>query len=94
MRGANENHPFATTVYAYTRSRETGVAPAGSGAAGSPPWTRLGTRAVPSTQNQAFNALLFFYRHGLKHELGTINSLRAKRPPALRHCPAREDEIT
>ena len=46
-----------------------------------------------STQNQAFNALLFFYRHGLKQELATINSLRARRPAALRHCPAREDVL-
>jgi site-specific recombinase XerD len=44
-----------------------------------------------STQNQAFNGLLFFYREILKQDLGTINSLRARRPPALRHCPAREE---
>ena len=44
-----------------------------------------------STQNQAFNGLLFFYREILKQHLGTINSLRARRPPALRHCPARDE---
>lgn len=46
-----------------------------------------------STQNQAFNALLFFYRYALKQELLNINSLRAKRPAALRHCPAREEAL-
>jgi hypothetical protein len=34
-----------------------------------------------STQNQASNGLLFFYRYALKQELGNINALRAKRPP-------------
>src|SRR5262249_19150130 len=46
-----------------------------------------------STQNQAFNALLFFYRFALKQELGNINSLRAKRPAALRYCPARDETL-
>ena len=46
-----------------------------------------------STQNQAFSALLFFYRRALKQELGNIDSLRAKRPAGLRHCPAREEVI-
>ena len=46
-----------------------------------------------SSQNQAFNGLLFFYRHALKHELGSINSLRARRPAALRHCPARDEVV-
>jgi integron integrase len=40
-----------------------------------------------STQNQAFNALLFFYRDVLKVELKGINALRAKRPVHLRHAP-------
>jgi integrase len=44
-----------------------------------------------STQNQAFNALLFL--HALKQELGNINALRAKRPAALRYCPAREEVL-
>lgn len=43
-----------------------------------------------STQNQAFNALLFFYREVLKQQLGPINALRAKRPGALRQCPTQE----
>jgi integron integrase len=33
-----------------------------------------------STQNQAFSALLFLYRHVLGKDLGDINALRAKRP--------------
>jgi len=46
-----------------------------------------------STQNQAFSALLFFYRYALKQQLGNINSLRAKRPAGLRHCPARDEVL-
>lgn len=46
-----------------------------------------------STQNQAFNALLYFYRYALKQELSNISALRAKRPPGLRHCPAREEAL-
>ena len=34
-----------------------------------------------STQNQALNALVFLYKHGLKTDLGEIQNLvRAKRP--------------
>ncbi len=44
-----------------------------------------------STQNQAFNALLFFYREVLKQELGPINALRAKRPGEIRQCPTQDD---
>jgi integron integrase len=36
-----------------------------------------------STQNQAFHALLFLYRHVLKIDLGPIRSLRAIRPARL-----------
>jgi hypothetical protein len=35
--------------------------------------------ASASGQDQAFNALLFFYRQCLKMELGPVNALRAKR---------------
>lgn len=50
--------------------------------------TKLALRWVSaSTQNQAFNALLFFYRYALKQDLGNINALRAKRPATLRYCP-------
>ena len=36
-----------------------------------------------ATQNQAFNALLFLYRHVLRVELGPVDALRARRPPRL-----------
>jgi site-specific recombinase XerD len=39
-----------------------------------------------STQNQAFSALLFFYREVLKQELGPVQSLRAKQPVAIRQA--------
>ena len=37
-----------------------------------------------STQNQAFNALLFFYRDCLGQKLEGINALRAKREASIR----------
>jgi hypothetical protein len=40
-----------------------------------------------STQNQAFNALLFFYTHVLDQPLANINALRAHRPVHERHAP-------
>ena len=40
-----------------------------------------------STQNQAFCALLFFYREVLKVEVGKVDSLRAKKPVHLRYAP-------
>jgi hypothetical protein len=55
--------------------------------------TNLATAGVSgSTQNQAFNALLFFYRQVLKQELGPVNSLRAKRPVHVRQAPT-QDEV-
>jgi len=37
-------------------------------------------KVAASTQNQAFNALLFFYRHGLKREFGILQGVpRAKK---------------
>jgi site-specific recombinase XerD len=54
--------------------------------------TRLAMAGVSaSTQNQAFNALLFFYRVVLKQVLGPVDSLRAKRPPCIRRAPAPEE---
>ena len=44
-----------------------------------------------STQNQAFNALLFFYRDCLRQKLEGINALRAKREASLRRAPAVEE---
>jgi hypothetical protein len=40
-----------------------------------------------STQNQAFNALLFFYTQVLGQTLGNVNALRAQGPVHERHAP-------
>ncbi|MBD3343427.1 MAG: tyrosine-type recombinase/integrase [Chitinivibrionales bacterium] len=40
-------------------------------------------KVAASTQNQAFNAILFFFRHVLKKEPGEIKSVRAKHKPYL-----------
>jgi site-specific recombinase XerD len=54
--------------------------------------TRLAISGMSgSTQNQAFNALLFFYRDVLKQELGLVNSLRAKQSAHVRQCPTQEE---
>ena len=54
--------------------------------------TRLAISGVAaSTQNQAFNALLFFYRGILKLELSSVDALRAKQPATIRQCPAQEE---
>jgi len=50
-----------------------------------------GTGISASTQNQAFSALLFFYREALHQELGSIDALRAHRPATLRNCPSRAE---
>jgi integron integrase len=45
-----------------------------------------------TTQNQAFNALLFFYRHVLKKEFGRIDGVvRAKRKPYIPVVLSREE---
>ena len=41
-----------------------------------------------STQNQAFNAVLFFYRDCLGQKLEGINALRAKRRNVEKFCPS------
>jgi len=40
-----------------------------------------------STQNQAFNAILFFYQQVLGQSLLNVNALRANRPAHQRHAP-------
>ncbi len=40
-----------------------------------------------STQNQAFNAILFFYRECLQRPLQNVNALRAKREASVRRAP-------
>lgn len=50
--------------------------------------TQLATQDVSaSTQNQAFNALLFFYREVLGQTVGKVDSLRAKKEVHLRYAP-------
>jgi Phage integrase, N-terminal SAM-like domain len=51
------------------------------------------THMAASTQNQAFNALLFFYREVLKQPLGPIAALRAKRPATVRDCPSQAEVL-
>jgi len=54
--------------------------------------TRLALSGISaSSQNQAFNALLFFYRDVLNLQLGPVDSLRAHRPASLRYCPDRAE---
>lgn len=44
-----------------------------------------------STQNQAFNALLFFYQECLGQKLSGIDSLRAKRAAFVRRAPSADE---
>ena len=56
--------------------------------------TQLALRGVSaSTQNQAFNALLYFYLCALKQQLGNVNALRARQPTSLRCCPDRAETL-
>ena len=47
-------------------------------------------KVAPSTQNQAFNAILFFYRSVLQEDLGRVQALRAKHRHHIRHAPTEE----
>jgi hypothetical protein len=44
-----------------------------------------------STQNQAFNAVCFFFKEVMGSPLGEVKALRAKAPSMLRFAPSRED---
>ena len=46
-----------------------------------------------STQNQAFNAIIFFYKEALGVELENIQALRARRPQRVRRAPTREQTL-
>ncbi|MCP5002456.1 MAG: site-specific integrase, partial [Planctomycetes bacterium] len=49
-------------------------------------------KVAASTQNQAFNALLFFYKHIIKKDFGDhSNTLRAKRRPYIPVVLSREE---
>ena len=41
-----------------------------------------------STQNQALNAILFFYKNVLEQPIGRVDALRANRPVHERHAPS------
>lgn len=41
-----------------------------------------------TTQNQAFNAIVYLYKHVLERPLGDVSALRAKRSTFARHCPS------
>lgn len=51
----------------------------------------INKKVAASTQNVAFNALLFFYRRVLNIELGEINASRAKKPQRLPVVCTREE---
>ena len=52
-------------------------------------------KVAASTQNQAFNALLFFFRHVLKSEFGDLKDVpRAKRKPYIPVVLSREEVDT
>lgn len=56
--------------------------------------TRLARQGVSaSTQNQAFCAVLFFYKQCLGVEVGKVDALRAKKPVHLRFAPEREETL-
>lgn len=44
-----------------------------------------------STQNQAFNAMVMFYRDVLDQALGNVDALRANRPMQVREAPSVEE---
>jgi len=46
-----------------------------------------------STQNQALNAILFFYKDVLRQPIQDIDALRAKRPVHMRHAPTLQDTL-
>jgi integrase len=49
--------------------------------------------SAASTQNQAFNALVFFYQVALGQPLKNIDALRATRPQQIRHALPRADTL-
>jgi len=50
-----------------------------------------GQQYSASSQNQAFNALIFFYRHVQESELRNVDALRAKKPQRIREAAHPED---
>lgn len=57
--------------------------------------TQLAKQDVSAaTQNQAFNAVVFFYKDVLEEPLGNVDALRATRPVQLRHAPSVQETRT
>jgi len=52
------------------------------------PERRIDVDERPRSQNQAFNAILFFYKDVLGHPLQGVDALRVTRPPHMRHAPS------
>ena len=50
-------------------------------------------QVAASTQNQAFNAVIFFYQQVLGMELKGVQALRARTPTQVRRAPTREDTL-
>lgn len=74
----------------FTRSKDPGLL-TGSDARDFLTFLAAERKVAASTQNQAFNALLFFYRHILKNEFGQLNDVpRAKRRPCIPVVLSRE----
>lgn len=56
--------------------------------------TDLAKKSVAaSTQNQAFNAIIFFYKEVLGTELKSVDALRARRPARMRRAPGRTETL-
>ena len=54
----------------------------------------LKRNVAPSTQNQAFNAILFLYNHVLDTDMpNDINALRSKKPVRLPTVMTREETL-
>jgi len=51
----------------------------------------LKRHVAAATQNQAFNAIVFFYKDILGKPLQNVDALRAQRPASLRHAPTIEE---
>lgn len=58
-------------------------------------WLAVSCKVSASSQNQAFNAILFFFRHVLKKDFGEIRDVvRAKRRPYIPVVLSREEVAT
>lgn len=54
-------------------------------------WLAEVQRVAARTQNQAFSALLYLYKHVLGKPLKEVDALRAKRPEQIREAPTRDE---